>query len=79
MIEAKGDSGISVHDSYIDGPLDPDERVVLDETVDTNPNLAAREADLWRFPGERERMNGFGAAYWAAVDPANRGVSDIGR
>jgi hypothetical protein len=79
MIESKKGSGIWVHDTYMDRPLDPQaKRVVLDESVDNDPTVSSKVKSLWRFPDERERMEGFGESYWVQMNPRTRGPS-IGR
>jgi len=79
-IEAKKGSAIWVHDTYFDRPLDPDtKRVAIDETVDSDPVVAARIQSMWHFPGERDRLGRFAEKHWARANPARRGAASLGR
>ena len=49
------------------------------DSVDSDPTVASRVNSLWRFPGERERMDGFGERYWLHANPSGRGTAMVNR
>lgn len=79
LIEAKKGSGIWIHDTYMVRPLDPEAKRVELDSVDNDPTVASRVNSLWRFPGERERMDGFGERFWLHANPSSRGTATVNR